>query len=88
MRIGSTVHSVLGSPSPESSNDQMATTISRAHENKDWMWQLYGELEGAKLGKVVGKNTSFSTWKEVNIRVMRAVEMLETNGGRNGTETS
>lgn len=88
MRVGSTVHSVLGSPPPESSNDQMVTTISRADENKEWMRQLYEEPEGAKLGKVVGKNTSFSAWKEVKLRVMRADEMLETNEGRNGTETS
>lgn len=82
------MHSVLGSPPPESSNDQMVTTISRADKNEEWMRQLYEEPEGARLGKVVGKNTSLSTWKEVKLRVMRADEILETNGRRNGTETS
>lgn len=65
----------------------MVTTLSRVHENKEWIMQPDKGLEGAKPGKVTGKNMSLSTWKEVKMRAMRADEMIKTTGGKTMVQT-
>lgn len=60
----------------------MVTRLSEVRENKEWVMQHDKGPEGAKLGKVTGKNMSLSTWKEVKMRAMRADEMIKTRGGK------
>lgn len=60
----------------------MVTTLSRVHENKEWIMQPDKGPEGAKPVKVMGKNRSLSTWKEVKMRATRADEMIKTTGGK------